>query len=185
MGPSPRPGQCRQQRQQQRQVRQQWNISLEFFFIDTWSILLLDNEVDFNENLHFRPSFSKDGFYSGYDINGNDVNFYINQINQNSNLHFNCPSVGMYTQNNQRDVLTSLLGSADLADVYLPGLSLPSVHIQCSTAQYSTFIVHVQYIYKVDRLCQEETCTSLGDISHQMLTLWTTPGRSDNIFGKL
>ena len=51
------------------------------FFIDTWSILLLDNEVDFNENLHFRPSFSKDGFYSGYDINGNDVNFYINQIN--------------------------------------------------------------------------------------------------------
>ena len=91
--------------------------------------------------------------------------------NQNSNLHFTWPSVGMYTQNNQRDVLTSLLGSAELADVYLPGLSFPSVHIQCSTAQYSAFTVHVQYIYKVDRLCQEETCTSLGDISLQMLTL--------------
>jgi len=43
-----------------------------------------------------RPGFTKNGFYSGYDING------------------------MYTKNSQLEVLTSLLGS-DLAEIYLPG----------------------------------------------------------------
>jgi len=44
-----------------------------------------------------RPSFSKDGFYSGYDING------------------------MYTKNSQEEVVAGLLGSTSLAETYFPG----------------------------------------------------------------
>jgi len=44
-----------------------------------------------------RPSFSKDGFYSGYDING------------------------MYTKNSQKEVVAGLVGSSSLAETYFPG----------------------------------------------------------------
>jgi len=44
-----------------------------------------------------RPSFSKDGYYSGYDING------------------------MYTKNSQEEVVGGLVGSATLTATYFPG----------------------------------------------------------------
>jgi len=53
--------------------------------------------VGANDNNNDRPSFTKDGFYSGYDING------------------------MYTKNSQKAVVATLTGSPDLADIYFPG----------------------------------------------------------------
>lgn len=53
--------------------------------------------VGANDNNNDRPSFTKDGFYSGYDING------------------------MYTKNSQTEVIGTLIGSADLAEIYVLG----------------------------------------------------------------